>query len=403
MKNIFIFDECISSKFNGVGSYLSAISSCVKESNMLLHLVSFNEDVEDFLIDNGKDCTIYKFPSYGGVFVENALPALSILKLYVDDSFDNIFLSIYSPSHIFLRTLKSLFPKSKRVSVIHDQGWTLPLLGNSSLYQRILTHRKVIETDNATQKYVKAYYKKELIMYRLSHHIVCLSSNTYELLQKIYNVPAEKLSLIPNGLDITPYAKDAIDRNLIRSNLGIREDEIVLLYSGRVVEAKGVYQLLDAFERIWQIDHRLHLVIAGITASIEDFTKHVPISISHVTFTGLISKERIIKWYQAADIGILPSFTEQCSYTGLEMMASKLLVITTDANGLRDMFDNSYAFIVKANKNTMAEELACKIMEALEVSLEERTRITEAAYQRVKDIYSLERMKVAYSQVLQLL
>ncbi len=127
MKNIFVFDEHLSSKFNGVGAFMNAISSCIKKGNMQLHLISFNEEVTDFCIEKHDGHVIYKYPMYGGLFVENALPALSLLKLYVDDSPENIFLSSYCPSHILLKTIKTLFPKSKRISIIHDQGWTSPL------------------------------------------------------------------------------------------------------------------------------------------------------------------------------------------------------------------------------------------------------------------------------------
>ena len=102
MKNIFVFDEHLSSKFNGVGAFMNAISSCVKKSNMQLNLISFNEEVTDFCIEKHDGHVIYKYPMYGGLFIENALPALSILKLYVNDSHENIFLSSYCPSHILL-------------------------------------------------------------------------------------------------------------------------------------------------------------------------------------------------------------------------------------------------------------------------------------------------------------
>lgn len=403
MKSIFVFDEHLSSKFNGVGAFMNAIFSCVKKSNMQLNLISFNEEVTDFSIEKHDGHVIYKYPMYGGLFVENALPALSILKLYVNDSHENIFLSSYCPSHILLKTIKTLFPKSKRISIIHDQGWTSPLQGNSELYKEILSHRRLKDIDYGVQKFIKAFYKKELVMYRLSHHIVCLSPSTRKLLQEIYQVPTEKISMIPNGIDVKSYEAPIDNRAEIRNHFGISEDEIVLIFAGRVVKAKGIYQLLDAFEKIWHSNHKLRLVIAGITDGIEDYTKHVHDSIFHVTFTGLISKSRLHQWYRAADIGVLPSYTEQCSYSGMEMMAEKLLVVTTDGNSLRDMFNSSNAYIVKANEDTMAEELACKLQEALMATSEEREEKTNAAFERVKKVFSLERMQASYSKMLNLL
>ena len=39
-----------------------------------------------------------------------------------------------------------------------------------------------------------------------------------------------------------------------------------------------------------------------------------------ITFTGKLNKEDLYKLYQIADIGVLPSFHEQCSYVAIEMM-----------------------------------------------------------------------------------
>ena len=44
------------------------------------------------------------------------------------------------------------------------------------------------------------------------------------------------------------------------------------------------------------------------------------------------------KWYQIADIGVLPSYTEQCSYVGLEMLAHHLPIVASDGFGVRCMF-----------------------------------------------------------------
>lgn len=51
----------------------------------------------------------------------------------------------------------------------------------------------------------------------------------------------------------------------------------------------------------------------------------------------------------------------------------------------------------------MAEELACKLQEALIATSEERDEKTKAAFEKVKREFSLERMQVGYSQMLNLL
>jgi len=59
-----------------------------------------------------------------------------------------------------------------------------------------------------------------------------------------------------------------------------------------------------------------------------------------VTYTGLNEKKEIRRWYQIADIGIIPSFSEQCSYVGIEMMMHGLPVVASDGFGVRNMFQD---------------------------------------------------------------
>lgn len=59
----------------------------------------------------------------------------------------------------------------------------------------------------------------------------------------------------------------------------------------------------------------------------------------------MISSERLALWYASADIGIIPSYTEQCSYAALEMMHTPGVVVTTDGWGLDEVFNDKNAII----------------------------------------------------------
>ena len=63
-------------------------------------------------------------------------------------------------------------------------------------------------------------------------------------------------------------------------------------------------------------------------------------------YIGYLQKNELEKWYQLVDIGVLPSYSEQCSYTGIEMMMYSLPIVASDGFGVRNMFhDGSNACI----------------------------------------------------------
>ena len=100
-------------------------------------------------------------------------------------------------------------------------------------------------------------------MYHIVDEVICLSESTKNLLLDAYKVSMEKIHLIPNGFPEINGQCSLATRQQLREELGIRQDERVLLFVGRTVKAKGIDELLVAFENLWKQDNRLRLVIAG--------------------------------------------------------------------------------------------------------------------------------------------
>lgn len=75
---------------------------------------------------------------------------------------------------------------------------------------------------------------------------------------------------------------------------------------------------------------------------------------SYLIYMGKLSKRDLQLWYKASDIGIIPSFYEQCSFVALETMKNKLTIISYDDNGHNGMFingKNSYVAHISSGRN----------------------------------------------------
>ena len=59
-----------------------------------------------------------------------------------------------------------------------------------------------------------------------------------------------------------------------------------------------------------------------------------------ISYTGPIDKKELRRWYRIADVGVIPSFSEQCSYAGIEMMMHGLPIVASDGFGVRNMFQD---------------------------------------------------------------
>lgn len=402
MKHIYIIDEHQSSKQNGVGTYIRQLLKCFEDSGHEVNLLSFESDEKDFKIEKVQYYREYHIPICGtNNFLRIGALTFSILRLYISDRKDNVFFVNHSPCSLFLKNLKKIFPLSEIIFVIHDQGWCAPLLGNDKKLKTILTTCRAPEKEKDIWRIVRRYCNDERKMYSIADRIVALAKPTSDLLETIYKVSNNKIHLIPNGKSMSASPSDDM-RQILRAKFGFEKDEIIILYAGRIVKSKGVYALLSAFEELFRNNHSLQLVIAGQVMKLKEYAIRTPFSSSHITYTGLISEDDVAKWCSIADICILPSYTEQSSYFGIEMLANGNLIIATDGNNLTEMFDDKVALIAKTyyEEKDFKKELISQLMKAIEMDEYHKIELQESARQRYLEMFSFAIMKQAYLQLL---
>lgn len=368
MKQIYLIDEYLSSKQNGVGTYVRHFAKIFDGADCEVKILSFNAEVKELCISVQDGIYKYSIPYCAqGNFMKAGELICPLLSLYIEDKKDNVFFVNHSPCSDFLKAIRANFPKSKIVFTIHDQGWTSPLLGNSESLRKISVHHKVNNIDNDTVRYVRDFCKEEKKMYQIADAVICLSHSTYQLLHEVYGVSTNKLYDIPNCF-IKSSKGLVLSKKEARAKLNISEKEKILLFVGRPTKAKGIFELLKAFEQICATFKDIRLVVAGEVHSLGNFTKLTPGSSSHITYTGLLSSEQLNLWYAAADIGILPSYTEQCSYTALEMLNNIGVVVSTDGWGLNEIFHDFQNAIV-AQTSTINDAFTQELVKAIEIAL----------------------------------
>lgn len=170
--------------------------------------------------------------------------------------------------------------------------------------------------------------------------ILCVSDYIRDWCEGHLGNQPEKYRVLLNCIDSPRFSDAGRFRSEMRAQLGIGEDEIAFLYTGRLCPEKGALELAEAFRQLDLPNARLVIVgSAWFDADVEDeYQKKLRSAIEpvrdRVIFTGYVPYSEIPKYYAMADVAVMPSiWDEPGSLTLLEAQASGLPLITTRSGG----------------------------------------------------------------------
>jgi glycogen(starch) synthase len=157
--------------------------------------------------------------------------------------------------------------------------------------------------------------------------------------------PKEKIQVSYNGVDPQKYdpatvSKEDIKR--VRAKYGIKDDEIMLLFLGRLVAVKGLDKLIMAMPHVLTKIPKAKLVIVGVGDLQEYLTNLTQITKmgNYVKFCfDFIPEEERIVHYAACDLAVFPSTYEPFGIVALEAMSMEKPVVVGAAgvSGMREI------------------------------------------------------------------
>lgn len=174
-----------------------------------------------------------------------------------------------------------------------------------------------------------------------SDGIVVLSKYTQEKLVNTYNIPRNKIRIIPGGVNLNRF-HPVDDKAAIRRELNIPVDKIVLFTVRNLVERMGLGNLIIALRELIRLSAEIYLVIGGegaLEGELIDLTKKLGL-MNKIHFAGFISEDQLSLYYQMADLFVLPTKElEGFGLVTLEAMASGLPVIGTPIGGTKEIME----------------------------------------------------------------
>jgi glycogen(starch) synthase len=193
-----------------------------------------------------------------------------------------------------------------------------------------------------------------------SWRVICCSQYMKAELQRVFQMPGDKIRIIPNGVYPADFEKTSLEPEMVRSRY-CAPDESMIFYVGRIVREKGLGVLLDAFSRVLGIEPKAKLVIAGKGPYLDEL-KHraYQLGIYHrVYFAGYIDDDTRNALYKSASVAVFPSLYEPFGIVALEGMAAGAPVIASDAGGLGEIIhhgDNGLK-VYCDNVNSLADNI----------------------------------------------
>ncbi|MDE6461378.1 MAG: glycosyltransferase [Muribaculaceae bacterium] len=404
MKNVHLYwiDEHNSSKRNGIGTFRDMLLPRLGAMRgVTLTLISLNADGLDLELKRNESYAEISVPMIAdGHWRTHGDLIWPVLSKYIPDRENNVFMLNHSPCGAFVKSLKEMFSKSKITFTIHDQGWCTPLMGDGSALHDIMSGKHCPDSiSEETAEYVRDLCKRDREMYDMVDAVVCLSDSTDKVLKEDYRLPTEKVHLIRNGYELTSRRRQ--NRLSARKELGLRTDEELLIFVGRPAKYKGIEPLLMALEKVRAKHPMMRCLFTGMPGNLDSFWEKAGKIAANIVCIGQVSHEELQKWYAAADVGIMASYSEQCSYAAMEMMAASLTIVASDGNGVRDMFtDGENAMVAKIGAVTdtegYANELAAAIDRALCTTAHKRRQFAVTNRQLLLDKFSADGMAGFY-------
>lgn len=394
-KCIFIFDEESRSTKYGIGTYVNQLTDALQGTEWPVIRIRTFTDNKEILGIRQDEKAIYI--NVSGFKCRN-YQTNDTLKRYNRNLFFVLypyFKSVNIPvfhlnsmqSEILAVQLKHYLPKSQMILTVHYTNWSLNLLGDRKKLKKILISPKGKES----LAIAKGFETEKRLMH-LCDRIIAIARHSYEDIISLYQVPQEKVTLIPHGLADTYQPLSEEERNERRKKYGFSPDDQLLVFAGRIDPVKGVEYLAQAFASLTEQYQKLRLIIAGDGNFQTVFTALNPIW-SKVTCTGFVDKSTLYELFSISNIGILPSLHEEFGFVALEMMMMKLPLIVGNTTGLAELISQKENGLVVNMKNSKDNNNLKEIYGAIRLLLDNkplRLYYAEAARDKFFTCYTMD-------------
>jgi len=226
---------------------------------------------------------------------------------------------------------------------------------------------------------------------------IALSSPQVDALTTVFGVAEERITVIPNCVDVSEFKRDpqSSDRGDLSlcAKLGLTGDGPFIGTVARLHPGKGHLYLLEAAVQVVREIPTAQLLLAG-DASLDPSFEQVLVKRCrslgldrHIKFCGHLEKQELLELYHLIDLSVLPSLYEGMSFAVLEAMAMEVPVVATSVYGMVDVVEDGVTGFLVPLRDSQA--LAQAILSLLK-NLDRAREMGRAGRRRVEQFFTAE-------------
>lgn len=327
----------------GTGSYVYYLSNELLKNGYSIHVVTGSNQTRDVHVNPQLDVSFLKSPKMPAVksflLAGNSNRKLKSIKTSAD-------IDIMHPQ----------LPLTPNFAVPPNYGKTLVCTVHSTWkgeakaiagepFTRLNANEKVLVSLNPMLRFFE-----ESMIHR-ARKVIAVSEFTKWELTNYYKIPAHKIKVIHNGVDIKKF-QPAADKRRIKAELGFNPDDIAIVSVGRLYARKGLFTLIESMPPVVKRFPNAKFIISGKGQS-DEMQKLIAHAtklgvIGNIIFTGYYPDQKLPKLYQAADVFAFSTFYEHHPFAVLEALSTGLPVVTTTVGGIPETIQTGKnGFLVK--------------------------------------------------------
>ncbi|MDQ6624785.1 MAG: glycosyltransferase [Verrucomicrobiota bacterium] len=311
---------------NGVSTTIRKMAAAAKDAGEELVVVTSRRDltINGIEIANFNPIGEFELPEYE-LQKLSFPPVLQILDYIQRERFTEIIIS--TPGPIGLTGLLAAKMLNLRTAAIYHTDFPE--------YIRILTEDSFLES--LGWKFMQWLYSQQDTVY--------VNSEQYRRIWIEKGIEAEKLKILPRGLDTELFQPARRDEKFWHRYNNSDGDEVRLLYVGRVSKEKDLDVLAAAYRQLRDAGLPLRLYVVGDGPYAETMSSALPDAV----FAGYLSGEELATAYASADLFVFPSTTDTFGNVVIEAQAAGLPVIVSNVGGPQELVeDNVDGLITRA-------------------------------------------------------
>ncbi len=176
---------------------------------------------------------------------------------------------------------------------------------------------------------------------RIADRVTTVSAHMERELQWLYDVPKEKIDVIPNGIDPSRYKSD-VDSQEVKRRLGMNPSSPMVLFAGRLEYQKGPDILLRSIPEVLDLREDVQFVFlgqGGLRRDLEAEARKLGIA-SSTSFLGFVPFWEYLEKLNSCDMVCIPSRNEPFGLVLLEAWSASKPVVASRVGGLQENIDS---------------------------------------------------------------